>query len=202
MTSDQSEPRKASRLADIRRRIEDTVGDLPTLTKLGIEQVMRDADPEHDGNLGSAGRVGAQSGNVSELTAIGRLKPGAADRLRRIFKLVRGNFFAAQKVGTLHDMRVVFFDNDTRVLFATSYDGDWDAYINDFQTKIPELMDLIFSAIEGWPGMRDPSIKDFIASCQVPADAWFVANPRTSVADVRRMQRMDKALTEFLDKIG
>ena len=200
--TDLSRPKEASRLSEIRRRIEETVGDLPTLTKLAIETVMRDADPEHDGSLGSAGRLGAQSGKISELTAIAKLKPGAADRLRRIFALVHGNFFAAQKVGTLHNLRIVFFDNDTRVVFATTYDGNWDAYIDDFQTKIPDLMDLIFSSVEGWPGMRDPSIKDFIASVQVPAAAWFVANPRTSVADVRRLQKVDAALNEFLDKIG
>lgn len=40
----------------------------------------------------------------------------------------------AQRVSTLHDMRFVMFDNGTRILFATAYDGDWDAYINDFAT--------------------------------------------------------------------
>ena len=34
-------------------------------------------------------------------------------------------------------MRFVFFDNDTRLLFATACDGDWDTYIDDFLTKIP-----------------------------------------------------------------
>ena len=27
-------------------------------------------------------------------------------------------------MGILHDMRVVFIDNDTRMLFATVFDGD------------------------------------------------------------------------------
>lgn len=40
----------------------------------------------------------------------------------------------AQRVSTLHDMRFVMFDNDAKILFATAYDGDWDAYINDFAT--------------------------------------------------------------------
>jgi hypothetical protein len=25
------------------------------------------------------------------------------------------------------------------MLFATAYDGDWDAYIDDFATKIPDF---------------------------------------------------------------
>ena len=63
-------------------------------------------------------------------------------------------------VGTLHDMRFVFLDNDTKLLFATAYDGDWDAYIDDFVTKIPNSMDLLFCNLEGWPGIHSPSAKD------------------------------------------
>ncbi len=62
------------------------------------------------------------------------------------------NLAGADDVGTVHDMRFVFLDNDTRMLFATAYDGDWDAYIDDFATKIPDFLDIIDSAWEGWPG--------------------------------------------------
>ena len=54
--------------------------------------------------------------------------------------------------GTLHNMRCVFLDNDTKLLFATAYDGEWDPYIDDFATKIPDMMDYLFSNVEGWPG--------------------------------------------------
>jgi hypothetical protein len=64
---------------------------------------------------------------VSELTIIVPLAPGGAKRLRAFLRLLRGNLSqGADKVGTLHTMRFVFFDNDTRLLFATAYDGDWD----------------------------------------------------------------------------
>jgi hypothetical protein len=44
--------------------------------------------------------------------------------------LLRGNLSqGADKVGTLHTMRFVFFDNDTRLLFATACDGDWDTSV-------------------------------------------------------------------------
>jgi hypothetical protein len=56
-------------------------------------------------------------------------------------------------------MRFVFLDNDTRMLFATAYDGDWDAYIDDFATKIPDFLDIIDSAREGWPRIRSPEAK-------------------------------------------
>ena len=107
---------------------------------------------------GSAGRIGSQQGKVSELTVIAPFSPGGAKRLRALLQLLRGSFDAG-KVGSVHDMRFVFLDNDTRMLFATSYDGDWDAYIDDFATKIPDFLDIIDSAWEGWPGIRSPEAK-------------------------------------------
>ena len=72
----------------------------------------------------------------------------------RVAELVGGNFRGADMVGTLHDMRFVFLENDTKLLFATAYDGEWDAYIDDFVTKIPTSMDIFFCNLEGWPGIR------------------------------------------------
>ncbi len=189
-------------LQAIRRRIDAVAHDAPHLAKIALEAMVRKHDPDLKGSAGSAGRVGKQSGNVSELTAIAPLKPGGAERLRRIFDLTNGNMDGAQRVSTLHDMRFVFFDNDTRILFATTYDGDWDSYINDFATKIPELMDLLFANIEGWPGIDSPAVKDFIAAHQIDAAGWFVANPQVTVVDTRRFQRMDKALAVFLDEMA
>ncbi len=145
-----------TRLQAIRRRIEEVAGGRAAARQACARTDDDQAQSRPEGLRGLGRRVGAQSGNVSELTAIARLKPGGAERLRRIFDLVNGNFDGAQKVGTLHDMRFAFFDDDTRILFATTYDGDWDTYINDFATKIPDLMDLLFQSVEGWPGIKSP----------------------------------------------
>ena len=187
---------------DIKRKVEEVLGDAPQLMKLALENMLRERDPDTEPSSGSAGRIGSQSGRVSELTAMATLKPGGADRLRRIFKLVKGNFAGAQKVATLHDMRFVFFENDSKILFATTYDGDWDTYIDDFATKIPDLMDLIFTSVEGWPGIKDPGVKDFIASHQISADGWYVAHPNLTVVETKRLLKTDHALQEFLDKIA
>ena len=48
-------------------------------------------------------------------------------------------------------MRFVFIDNDTRLLFCTSFDGDWDYFIDDFGTKIPDELDALFSEAVGLP---------------------------------------------------
>lgn len=201
MTDKTTDPRLDDEtwLQEIRRRIDAVAHDAPQLAKIALEAMVRKHNPDLKGSARSAGRAGKQSGNVSELTAIAPLKPGGADRLRRIFDLTNGNMDGAQRVSTLHDMRFVFFDNDTRILFATTYDGDWDSYINDFATKIPELMDLLFANVEGWPGIASPQVKDFIASHQIDAAGWFVANPQVTVVDTRRYQRMEKALDAFFD---
>ena len=96
-------------------------------------------------------------------------------------------------------MRFVFLDNDTKLLFATAYDGDWDPYIDDFATKITDQMDVIFSACEGWPGIRSPKVKDWIVKHQIPAEGWYVAHPDLTVRDIHRLKRVGKAVDEFLD---
>ncbi|WP_232548235.1 hypothetical protein [Propioniciclava soli] len=191
-----------SRLEEFRRVAAEVAADAPTIAQISINALIKDHNPLYDGSSQSAGRAGRQSGNVSELTAIAELKPGGADRLRRIFNLTGGNFDGAQRVSTLHNMRFVFFDDDTRIIFATAYDGDWDTYINDFATKIPELMDLLFANVVGWPGISSPDVKDYIAEHQIDAAGWFVANPQVTVVDTRRLQRTEQALDTFLDTMA
>src|ERR1700740_905788 len=100
-------------------------------------------------------------------------------------------------------MRFVFLDNDTKMLFATAYDGDWDAYIDDFATKIPNEMDAAFSAFEGWPGIHNAKEgKDWIAGHQITAEGWYVANPNLTAPETRRLERVGKAVDELLDKVG
>ncbi|WP_432850523.1 hypothetical protein ACQPXB_08140 [Amycolatopsis sp. CA-161197] len=149
----------------------------------------------------SAGRIGSRLGKFSELTIIVPLAPGGARRLRAFLRLFGGNLAGADDVGTVHDMRFVFLDNDTKLLFATAYDGEWDAYIDDFATKIPDFLDIIDSAWEGWPGVRSPQPQDDLAEHQVTAEGWYVADDQT-VAETRRLRRLGAAVDEFLDKVG
>jgi hypothetical protein len=99
-----------------------------------------------------AGRIGARQGTVSELTLIVPFAKGGATRLRVLLDSLEGNFHGADLVGSVHNMRFVFLDNDTKLLFATAYDGEWDAYIEDFATKIPNPMDLLSSIASGGQG--------------------------------------------------
>jgi hypothetical protein len=113
--------------------------------------------------------------------------------LRAFLQLFGGNLAGADDVGTVHDMRFVFLDNDTRMLFATAYDGDWDAYIDDFASKIPDFLDIIDSAWLDWPGIRSPQAKDYLAKYQVTPEGWYVANDRGRAAWPRVLAEADSA---------
>jgi hypothetical protein len=106
--------------------------------------------------------------------------------------------------GTVSELTLIvpFAPGDTKLLFATAYDGEWDPYIDDFATKITDQMDVIFSACEGWPGIRSPKVKDWIVKYQVTAEGWYVAHPDLTVRDIHRVKRVGKAVDEFLDKIN
>jgi len=177
----------------------------PEIGKTALEKVLGELTSfasSTRARVESAGRTGVRQGKVSELLFITPFAPGGAARLRALLQLRDGSFDDTDRVGTVHDMRFVFLDNDTKLLFATAYDGDWDPYIDDFATKITDQMDVIFTACEGWPGIRSPKVKDWIANHQIPAEGWYVAHPDLTVRDIHRLKRIGKAVDEFLDKVA
>src|SRR5882724_13197057 len=162
--SEQSSEEKLQKLREI-------YADASEIGKTALENVIRalksDVPAEQPAaRIESAGRIGRRQGKVSELTVIVPLARGGAERLRGFLEILHGSIGneLVDMVGTVHDMRFVFLDNDTKLLFCTAYDGDWDVYIEDFATKIPDILDLQFGDTEGWPGVRSPKVKDHIAS--------------------------------------
>jgi hypothetical protein len=185
------------------QKLRQIYADAPEVGRVALETMMRELEAAVRARqkVATAGRIGLRQGKVSELTSIVKLKPGSAKRLRALLDVLGNNFQGADKVGTLHEMRFVFLDNDTKLLFATAYHGDWDPYIDD-ATKIPDALDVLFCDAEGYPGMHSPAVRDWIASNQITADAWYVANPNLTVAETRRLEKVGKAVDQLLDKVG
>jgi hypothetical protein len=151
---------------------------------------------------GATPEPGAADGQAHELTVIVPLKPGGADRTRAILKQRFSSPEARARrdaMGILHDLRVVFIDNDTRMLFCTVFDGTWDSYIDDFASKMPDQLDALFAEADGYPGIHDPNIKDYIKKVQIEADEFYSAYPNTTVTDIRKGQRVLQAWEELLD---
>ena len=185
---------------DLKDKITESIDAFKLRANLLMANIKEGGDDGYDHSTTTAGEKGLKSGKVSELTVIAPLKEGGAERLKEILKIAGGNLKGATRVGTLHDLRFVFLDDDTRVLFCTAYDGDWDPYIDDFATKIPELMDILFGSVEGWPGIKDPSVKQFIIDHQITAAGWYVGIPHLTIQDIRRQDRIVKGIDKALDE--
>jgi hypothetical protein len=107
-------------------------------------------------------------------------------------------------IATIHEARFVLFDDDTRLLFATSFDGPWDAYMDDFFTSGPtlQLFDAIFQHVEGYDGLPDvDAVKAFVLGAQVTAAA-YARNYGGTVKEIRKAQRVSTAFQQVLDDPG
>src|SRR3954467_13069189 len=125
-------------------------------------------------------RPGRMVGPTSEFSLIFRVVPGHGEALRAALGDLQdtpgyrpGDYGMA--IATIHEARFVLFDDDTRLAFITSFDGPWDAYMEDFFTSGPTLalFDVIFRHVEGYEGLPDiPALKALIDGAQETAAAY------------------------------
>jgi hypothetical protein len=151
-----------------------------------------------------APRPGVTVGTTSEFSLFFRVKPGHGEALREAVRaLVDAPGYRAGDyelpIASIHEARFVLFDDDTRLLFATSFDGPWDAYMEDFAAKPLRLFDAIFQHVEGYEGLPDlAAVKEFILSAQVSA-AGYARNYPGTVKEIRKAQRVNQAFQQVLE---
>jgi hypothetical protein len=141
---------------------------------------------------GTAG-PGVSAGPTSEFSLFFHVKAGHGNALREAVGTLQshpgyrpGDYNIA--IATIHEARFVLFDDDTRLLFATSFDGPWDAYMDDFFTSGPtlELFDAVFQHVEGYEGLPDvAAVKAFVLGAQITA-AGYARNYGGTVKEIRR----------------
>jgi hypothetical protein len=151
-------------------------------------------------------RPGVNVGPTSEFTLFFRVRPGHGEALREALRTLQdhpgyrpGDFRLA--IASIHEARFVLFDDDTRLLFATSFDGPWDSYMDDFFTSGPtlRLFDAIFQHVEGYEGLPDvAAVKAFVLGAQVSAAAYARNYPGTA-KEIRKAERVNKAFQQVLD---
>jgi hypothetical protein len=151
-------------------------------------------------------RPGRMVGPTSEFSLFFRVTPGHGEALRAALGDLQdtpgyrpGDYDVA--IATIHEARFVLFDDDTRLAFMTSFDGPWDAYMEDFFTSGPTLalFDVIFRHTEGYEGLPDrPALKSFILDAQESAAA-YARNYGGTVKEIRKSQRVSRAFQEVLD---
>jgi hypothetical protein len=153
-----------------------------------------------------ASRPGVSAGPTSEFSLFFHVKPGQGEALRTALRDLQqtpgyrpGDYGMA--IRTIHEARFVLFDDDTRLAFLTSFDGPWDAYMQDLFTPGPTLalFDLVFRNVDGYDGLPDlAAVKAFILGGQQTAAAYARNYPGT-VKEIRKAQRVNAAFQEVLD---
>ena len=151
-------------------------------------------------------RPGVSVGPTSEFSLFFHVKPGEGESLRTALGDLQqtpgyrpGDYNVA--IATIHEARFVLFDDDTRLAFMTSFDGPWDAYMDDFFTSGPtlRLFDAIFQHVEGYGGLPDAAaVRAFVLGAQVTAAAYARNYPGT-VKEIRKAERVNRAFQQVLD---
>lgn len=148
-------------------------------------------------------RPGLKLGVMTEFTIFPKVKPGHGNAIREYLEGERQGGTgkrAIQEIGTLHESRFVLFDNDTRLLFCSSFDGSWDKYIDDFATTyIKNIFQAVFSHCEGFPGIEDPNVKDWFMANAVEAIGYSCAYPDATVKAIWKALAVEKAFEKVLD---
>jgi hypothetical protein len=151
-----------------------------------------------------AAQHGITVGPTSEFSLFFRVRSGHEREIREAITVLQnspgyrpGDY--ELPIATIHEARFVLFDDDTRLLFATSFDGTWDAYMEDFATKPLKLFDSIFRHVEGYEGLPDlAAVKRFILSAQQTASG-YARNYGGTVKEIQKSQRVNAAFQRVLD---
>jgi hypothetical protein len=154
-------------------------------------------------------RPGLTVGPTSEFSLFFHVMPGHGEALRAALRDLQdtpgyrpGDYDVA--IATIHEARFVLFDDDTRLAFVTSFDGPWDAYMEDFFTSGPTLalFDVIFRHTEGYGGLPDrTALRSFVLGAQQTAAA-YARNYGGTVKEIRKAQRVNLAFQKVLDDPG
>lgn len=151
-------------------------------------------------------RPGLKVGARTEFLVIGDVIPGHEETLRKVLREHMANprtQQAVEQIGTLHEARFVLLDGGKRLMFASSFDGDWDKYIDDFAaTDIGKNFDETWSHVQGYPGVKSPTIKDWFQAHGTEAGNYVAAYPQPTVKQVWKALALERAFEQVLDNPG
>ena len=148
-------------------------------------------------------------GPTTELSVFFKVKPGTSlealqDGIRKYRQVVLNNFETLMKIG-LHETRLVIFDDGTRILFATSFDGDWTQYIDDAVMHLAVGFQAWLIYLEGYPATKESDpipdkvvVREYIKKHQVPAVAYARTAPG-GLKEVQKGLRLNNAFQKVLD---
>jgi hypothetical protein len=150
---------------------------------------------------------------TNQYTAIGAVKPGFFRRALLTVLLVLTSFACRQiftrgflaRVQTIHFAHWFFFDDKTRVVFVSNYDGSHQGYMDDFINKVGWGLNLLFSNGVGWPRTRwlvhggsriEQKFKYYQRRHQLPTQVWYKAYPGLALVELKRNHRIREGLEQ------
>jgi hypothetical protein len=175
---------------------------------------------------------GLSYGVVSELATYWNVLPGHEDELRAAtqrFADVVSNVPLEKNIATgLRDSRHVIFDNGTRLMWATTFESDWDPYFDDFvQIGIEHFLDWMqhtaqYTDVSAWvessggveafdrarPDIEAQlqrtvgGLKAIVQSVQSPATGYYNNLSTWTMTQIIKAQRLQDAFQQVLDTPG
>ena len=164
--------------------------------------------------------LGAKAGKRGEVTMFYTVKPGHEDQIRKEIEDFYNNpnrtnaddprvAAGLAQIG-VHDMRHVLFDDDSRLLWLTSFDTEWDPYIDDTFALLGPMPygKILQHTVEAPEGVADPespvtqnsqTIKDVFNANRVIATGFAPTFPNLTVREIQRGERLRKAFQSVLD---
>lgn len=172
---------------------------------------------------------GGSHGVVTELSAYFTVKPGHEKELRAAAlrfggMLLKSDPKDVQRTG-LRDARFVIFNDGRQLLFASSFETDWDPYIDDAidvvgaehfvdwmqhtvesEKVVAYIESLGFKKFDKNEPAYDETlkrtsaiVKEVIQSVQTPAVAYFNALSSLTIPQIKKAQHVDEAFQQVLD---
>jgi hypothetical protein len=172
---------------------------------------------------------GLSDGVVSELATYWNVLPGHADELRAAterFSAVLHQIPLEQNVHTgLRDQRHVIFDNGKQMMWATTFENEWDPYFEDFvligiehfldwlqhTTQYPAVSDWLESSggvekfssdnpdVDAHVKQTVGGLKKIIQSVQSPATGYFNNLSTWTMPEIVKAQHVQAAFQQVLD---
>jgi len=173
--------------------------------------------------------LGLSDGVVSELATYWEILPGHEEQARAATERFANTLRAVDRDKNLHtglrDQRHVIFDNGTRLMWATTFENDWDPYFDDFvQIGIEHFLDWMshttqYTHVAEWleksggrekfrldnPDIQEqmkrsvPGLKAIVQSVQSPATGYFNNLSTWTMPEIVRAQRLQEAFQQVLD---
>ncbi|WP_207284014.1 hypothetical protein [Pseudomonas sp. FW300-N2F2] len=125
-------------------------------------------------------------GQVTELTVITPIIEGKANDLRKVLNGIQVSPDSPiKRISSIHYARWVIFDNDSRLLFTSNFDGTWEKYLRDFVELAAAGLDAIWNNCVGYPGAKPyEGFATYVRSHQVETNLFYAAYPAASVPTV------------------